>query len=662
MRAHFAKGLLAVLAISGVVTGAWWAFRNPVADLQPHESTKPSGSGPRPKPAAGQGQADAAKRPVDRPPARPGGYVGSAVCGECHSEVFEEYQHSPMARSLAAVLDAKPIEDYTQEPGFRAPPSTHFDVTLRYYAERTSEGVRHHERAVGPEGEVIYDQAVPIHFAVGSGQRGRSYITNRDGILLMSPMSWYTGKGRWDLSPGHDLNNMRFERRIVEGCLSCHAGLVALPNDAAEDGLTASAGLSTARIRPHQPNRFASDPFVEIAIGCERCHGPGEEHVRYRESFEETTGADPIVNPADLDPFRRDSVCYQCHFAGEQRLPRYGRSHFDFRPGDRVTDIWTIFVRGTGVGEDQTTKAVSQTEQMLSSVCYRESGGRMGCISCHDSHSIPSPETRIAFYRSRCLDCHGSPEHAACSLPEPERLAVTAEDSCIECHMPRIKANDVPHTSQTDHRILRLPDTSEQAGPPGESLLTAFGFKDGLIPEAEVDRARGLLLFIEAERRDSSVLAAQAIPLLEHWSEKAPDDGRVAEALGGAYYMNREVAAAFSVWERALSLNPDNEDILRRMVAAYHNLGRLDEGIRHAQHLVRLNRWYHDDFGRLAHMLGQQRRFPEAIEAALRAVELNPAATTVHGWLSEAYGIVGQPDKARKHRRLYEKLKPRERP
>ena len=47
----------------------------------------------------------------------------------------------------------------------------------------------------------MFEQAAPIAFAMGSGQRGRAYMVRRDDYLYMSPISWYTNKHRWDLSP-----------------------------------------------------------------------------------------------------------------------------------------------------------------------------------------------------------------------------------------------------------------------------------------------------------------------------------------------------------------------------------------------------------------------------------------------------------------------------
>jgi hypothetical protein len=94
--------------------------------------------------------------------------------------------------------------------------------------------------------------------------------------------------GKWDLAPGYNTYAYPFlTRPILPGCLNCHASF-----------LKPIAGTQ---------NRFATPPFDEPGIACERCHGPGERHIA------QPTAAN-IVNPARLDPDCRDSIC--AHRAG----------------------------------------------------------------------------------------------------------------------------------------------------------------------------------------------------------------------------------------------------------------------------------------------------------------------------------------------------------
>ena len=223
------------------------------------------------------------------------------------------------------------------------------------------------------EGEVAY--------AVGSGAHSISYLVEHDGRLFQSPITWYTQKQKWDLSPGYEKGSVHFDRPIDHDCLFCHS------NRYEPVELTA--------------NRYKEPVFLGHAIGCERCHGPGELHAQRQEI---SGGRDlTIVNPRHLDPVLRGNVCEQCHLLGDRRVYRLGRDPTDYRPGLPLTEFFVDYGSMTGEGQ----KLVGQVQQMKASRCFRASQGHLGCVSCHDPHEVPDPAEKIAYFRAKCLACHG---------------------------------------------------------------------------------------------------------------------------------------------------------------------------------------------------------------------------------------------------------------
>lgn len=560
---------------------------------------------------------------------RPEGFVGSKACQECHAEEYAEYASHPMAKSAAFMSDVAPIEDYEHPPHV-------VSMNKRFLTTTFQDGkVRHHERLEDGNG-LVYDMSVPIDLEFGSGKRGRSFITNHDGVMFMSPLTWYSTSKSWGLSPGFTpQRNPRFSRRIVDGCIQCHAGQVVR--------------------RPDHPDQLQAPYFHEVAIGCERCHGPGESHIAYRRVKDQPAGSvDPIVNPIKLEPARREAVCNQCHLQGLDRIPQLGRSEYDFRAGDLLADVWVTFVSGTRLN-DQGTQAVSQVEQMESSQCFQKSAGAMGCMSCHSAHSVPALSDLPKFYRQKCSECHAAGK-TECSLPleSPERQKVA--DSCIACHMPTIPTNNVPHTAATDHRIQRKPKPLTEEPTVDDKRFQPYREFNQTLPEVELRRARGIYLARLAERGQDGRLADDCLDLLQPILLANPTDVDALMAVGTAYWVQGNLREAERHWDRVLMISPNHERALGNLAVICHDAGVFQEGLAYIGMLIEANPWRPELYGRQAHMLGRLGKLDEGIQAAKKGLELDPGLEQMHGWLSEVYSLQGKKEQALEHQRIHRRM------
>lgn len=567
--------------------------------------------------------------------AKNAGFVGSGACADCHSEITAAYQQThSMARSSSVVGHETIIEDYVH---------AEFEPTgqRRYRVERGEAGVRHHELLLGRSGKTLFDHAETVAFIIGSGQRGRSYVVERDGLLFQSPISWYSQKLAWDLSPGYEpARHERFDRRIAKECLFCHVGRVEFSDPVA--------------------SRLSAAPFPEPAIGCERCHGPGEAHVQAQRASRAAAPDRSIVNPARLEPARRDAVCHQCHLRSEQLFTRAGRNAFDFRPGEDYEATWLAFVQRP----DQPETAVTIVEQLQSSECFLKSEGRLGCIACHDPHRRPTLAERSAFYRERCLKCHAE---RGCSQPEEQRQAAPAGDSCIACHMPPLPTKGVPHTALTDHRLRRDPSARPIKPAPRDvdvATLELFDRAAERLSPRDVRRANGLLRITAAASRNDRQLAGQAeklfnpdgkepAALLDEFS----DDHAVLSNLGLVYVLTGRPQLAEAAWQRASRLEPTNESDLASLVQFHARMGNPNGAHEVAERLLAVNPHLAEYHWLQSSLFQQTRQLPEAIAAAERALVRDPTAQAVRVWLVRAYAQAGQPGKSAEQAALLRELR-----
>src|SRR5260370_5628837 len=158
-----------------------------------------------PRTTAGESTFNAMREPVavnDQPPSL-AGYVGSAACARCHTEIAESFKTHPMSRSISRV---DPIAEAA-----RLDPQRARVVGKQRVLEVDIDGgiMRHHEKIFDDDGDLIYDQAIPTDYVVGSGRRAMPYLHRRDSLLFMSPLNWYAQSGQRAPAPRYSKHDSR---------------------------------------------------------------------------------------------------------------------------------------------------------------------------------------------------------------------------------------------------------------------------------------------------------------------------------------------------------------------------------------------------------------------------------------------------------------------
>lgn len=470
------------------------------------------------------------------------GYVPDQACATCHQQLAEGYQTMGMARSFYRPF-AQPVIERTG--------AFHHSASGRTYAmEITEDRYTFRRYLVDEAGARTHEVTLEVDWIVGSGNRSRVYLVQvPSGEMIQLPLAWYSQEGgRWGMSPGFEgAVHKGLTRTVRRECMFCHNAYPDVP----------------ARLdRRDAPHVFPED--LPQGIGCQRCHGPGAEHVR-RTMLGASDGDLAIVNPADLDPELQRDTCYQCHMQPSVALfgtRLFHRGTFSFRPGERLRDYApTLDVVEAEVPADQRFEINHHPYRLEQSPCFVESQGGLSCTDCHDPHRKPDAATMAAQVRRTCLGCHSlGPEG-----PHPADF----EGACASCHMPARRPRDVVEVTMTDHRIQRPSPAATRLAPieEHEPAIVDVTFRDPAdapeVTTAQVLRAVTVLREVRTHRGALGYLAAAERSGAEAF---AHPEANLALLEGLVSTRQRKAAAALA--DRLLAKFPGDAEVALAAAAA----------------------------------------------------------------------------------------------
>lgn len=465
--------------------------------------------------------------------------TGSAACAPCHAGIFADYMRTPMAGSSGR----------TGSGGFAVSFAnaefSHARSEVRYRVYRDNDRLSFAFDLT--DANLRIQGARSLDYFIGSGTVGRSYLLSVDRFLYQAPVSYYAAKQKWDLSPGYqDYDRLHLTRPVGTACLQCHA----------------------SRLQPLAGtlNGFADPAFLEGGIGCERCHGPGEEHIK-RTRTGRVEGGLGIVNPRNLMPDRRDSVCAQCHLTGAARIDKAGRDPGSYTPGALLSDSMAVFIWSGAPAE---MKVTSHFEKLAESRCKIASGDRLWCGSCHDPHARPAADRRADYFRSKCLECHAADVPCKAST----QLRARNDNRCVDCHMPKNPVTDVAHAVYTDHSIPR-----RSAAPPRKPLSSTASLAPFGNSKAS-DRDLGLAYASLLESERNPVFETRAFALLRTAVAQHPDDIPAVVQLARLYDHGGGEDQAMALYERAVHADPSQVLAASNLGTYLMKKGRAEEAMR----------------------------------------------------------------------------------
>ncbi len=186
----------------------------------------------------------------------PAAFVGSRACASCHSANFRSQQQSRHARSFARSNELGDLE-LPAVPSSEPPPPV-----VSHALARTADGRVEQTTKVG--GELFH---AIVDYAFGSGDRGLTLVGRDDGgqarELRISRYQIGTASG-WDVTSGQhesrptvaaDYLGRTLSEDAVRRCLLCHV------------------------TEPQAILALGGPVAADRGIGCEKCHGPGGNHL-----------------------------------------------------------------------------------------------------------------------------------------------------------------------------------------------------------------------------------------------------------------------------------------------------------------------------------------------------------------------------------------------
>jgi len=314
-------------------------------------------------------------------------YTGSLACEKCHQQVYEHWKKTPMANV---------VRDPREHPEAIIP-----------------------DLATDPLAKFTKDQVALVYGRLWK----QRYFTKIGDDYFPEPAQWdvtnhvwrpyFVPKGADWWEPFYPPDNM--QRPTGPTCDGCHS---------------VDYNIHTKMV-------------LEWNVGCERCHGPGSEHVAH-------PSRGNILNPARMDYVQANDTCIQCHSQGRPLTNPIEGKYYDWPVGYRVglnlRDFWHL--EDHTLGETTFThfpdgtahKNRMQGNDFVQSVMYRRG---ITCFTCHDVHGTDNYAQLRKPADKLCLDCHGP-----MSLDGPRTATLeehthhktgTPGSQCVSCHMPKIE-------------------------------------------------------------------------------------------------------------------------------------------------------------------------------------------------------------------------------
>ena len=543
---------------------------------------------------------------IENLPQNPG-YLGIDSCKPCHEDRVRKFKQTNHANAIRVPETALMPEGF--EPGkntIRSQPGLEFEMKKEgneFFSVANFEGQ-------GKKTAIV--DSKKIDFVYGWGRLDEVNFSWDKDRLLELPVAWLFPQETWGITSAFRFGDSgAFAREATSNCLECHTTWFAY--------------------YPGTNNRYKPDSFL-LGVTCERCHGPGTDHVTHHKNHPEETLGAKIIAPATLPRERQLDICSQCHSNAIREIG----PPFTYRPGQPLDQTFKPI--HTKYPEDD--HVANQIKGLRQSKCFQKDES-LTCATCHNPHKPHEPGEKDAGAKS-CAKCH---KPADCR--EQPKIPEAVRADCVGCHLPpRIWMNVNFHTSKDrfvppirryDHRIAIHPESTKDV------LLSHYkSLKD------------------EKSQLEAANLREQLVHYWTRETKSRRENFRVMAAIGSIREVLRIDPQSVTAKKTLDELIRAEDDFTSRFSEANQKIaeGKTRESVEMFSQLLKERPTFAMLEGKLGLALAMNGQKQTALEHLKRVSEIDPDEPYGHalmGWLAF---LAGRPDEAINHLKKSDEIMP----
>jgi predicted CXXCH cytochrome family protein len=386
-------------------------------------------------------------------------FVGSKSCTECHETEYNDWLKSDHYVSMDTASPSSVLAN--------------FDTTI----ERNGEVHRFYKKDdryfVYTNGEDGSMQELEVKYTFGAWPLQNYLIPFDGGRMQTLVWTWDTIRKQW-----YHMADKVYPDEVVD-----HTNWLYWTNQGQNwNGMCADCHSTNLKKGFDPETKTYHTTWSEINVGCEACHGPASEHLKWADMPEAARPDDAnyglVVQTSHIDNKKYVDGCARCHARRsvfddydytwhnllDQMIPELPREPFYFADGQILE-------------EDYVFGSFTQSKMYMNDV---------QCNNCHNVHS----GKLIMDTDKLCLQCHRPDEYdtythhfhkkaGEAGGPVVSVFGDTYEvgegAKCINCHMPGRYYMGIDFRRDHSFRIPR-PDLSDKLGTPN-ACTTCHGDK-----------------------------------------------------------------------------------------------------------------------------------------------------------------------------------------